>query len=118
MKIALFPTILLLIATSAIGYLAFHMANTNDDPNDVIVGIGTAISVFLTLGGVIGVSINDRRHNINMKAWSVVAFIGLVLTNLCFGGFGVSMPYYVIVIALSLVIHLWVIWKLSTIKDV
>ena len=117
MKISVFPTLLLLIVSSVIGYLAYHLARTDSDPNDILVGIGTSISVLLTLGCVIGVSIKNGKMNVNMKAWSITTFIVISVVNLCFAGFGVAMPYYIIVLALLLVIHLWVVWKLSTIKD-
>ena len=118
MKISVFPILLLLIVTAALGYLSYHIANSNADTNDVVVGIGTCISILLTLGCVLGISIENGRMNVNMKAWSITAFIVLAVTNLCYAGFGVTMPYYIIVLALLLVIHLWVVWKVSTIKDV
>jgi hypothetical protein len=118
MKISAFPTLLLLIATAAIGYLAYDIANSKADPNDIVVGIGTGVSILLTLGCVLGVSIEDGRKNVNLKAWSITAFIVVTIINLCFAVIGVSMPYYLIVLALTLVIHLWVVWKLSKIKNV
>lgn len=118
MKISVFPTLLLLIATAAIGFLAYHIAKSNTDPNDIVVGIGTGVSILLTLGCVLGVTMEDGRKNVNLKAWSITAFIVVTIVNLCFAVFGVSMPYYVIVLALTLVIHLWVVWKLSIIKNV
>lgn len=116
MKISAFPTFLLLIVAVAIAYLAYDIANSKADPNDIVVGIGTGVSVLLTLGCVLGVSIEDGRKNVNLKAWSITAFIVLTIVNLCFAVFGVSMPYYLIVLALFQVIHLWIIWKLSAIK--
>ena len=118
MKISAFPTLLLLIVAAAIGYLAYHLAGSKADPNDIVVGIGTGVSILLTLGCVLGVSIENGRMNVNLKAWSITAFIIVVVINLCFAFFGVTMPYYVIVLALTLVIHLWVVWKLSIIKNV
>ena len=112
MKISLFPTLLLIIVTVAIGYLAYNMAHSHADPNELLVGIGTGMSVLLTLGCVIGISLKNSRMNINMKAWSGVASLVMIVVNLCFAGFGVSMPYYVIIISLLLVIHLWIIYKL------
>lgn len=97
----------------AVGYLAYDMAHTHSDTNDIIVGVGTGISILLTLGCVIGISLKDSRMNINMKAWSGVAFIVLIVVNLCFAGFGVAMPYYIIAIALLLVIHLLVVYQLE-----
>lgn len=95
----------------AIGYLAYNMAHSHADPNELLVGIGTGLSVLLTLGCVIGISLKNSRMNINMKAWSGVASLIMIVVNLCFAGLGVSMPYYLIVISLLLVIHLWVIYK-------
>ena len=115
MKISVFPTLLMLIVTLAIGYLAFHIADSNSDVNDWIVGMGTGISVLLTLGCVMGASLKEGRMNVNLKAWGIAAFVIMTIVNLCFAGFGVSMPYYIIVLALLLVIHLWVVWKLSTV---
>ena len=112
MKISIFPTLLTLIVLLAISYLAYHLANSNSDANDLVVGIGTGISVLLTLGCVMGLSLNEGRMNVNLKAWSVVAFVVMTIVNLCFAGFGVSMPYYLIVVSLLLVIHFWVIYKL------
>ena len=118
MKIDLFPMALIVVATFAIGYLAYHVAISNSDTNDIVVGIGTGISVLLTLGCVIGVSLENNRQNTNLRAWGIMVFIIFAIVNFCFAGFGVSMPYYVIVLALLLLIHLWVAWKLSIIKNV
>lgn len=118
MKISAFPSILLFIVSAALGYLAYHIANSNTDTNDVLVGVGTFLSILFTLGCVLCISMENGRMNVNIKAWSISAFFVIVVFNLCFAGFGVKMPYYVIVLALLLVIHLWVIWKLSTIDNV
>ena len=112
MKISVFPTLLLIIVVVAIGYLAYDMAHSRADASELLVGIVAGFSVLLTLGCVIGISLKNSRMNINMKAWSVVAFVVMTIVNLCFAGFGVSMPYYLIVVSLLLVIHFWVIYKL------
>ena len=113
MKISIFPTLLLIMATIALSYLAFNMAHDHSDSNELLVGIGTGLSVILTLGCMLSISLKDNRMNINMKAWSGTAFLVLITTNHCFAGFGVTLPYYLIVIALLLVIHLWVVYKLA-----
>jgi hypothetical protein len=92
MMISIFPTILLIIATVAIGYLAYDIVHTHSDPNEIIVGVGTGISILMTLGCLLGLSLKDSRLNINMKAWSGVAFVVMAVVNLCYAGFGVSMP--------------------------
>lgn len=113
MKVSVFPTLLAFIASAAIGYLAYDMAHADTDPNEFVVGIGTGLSSLLTLGCVLGISLKENRININMKAWSIASFIILTAINISFAGFGVSMPYYVIVIVLLLVVHIWVVYKLA-----
>lgn len=93
-------------------YLSYDMAHTHSDSNEIIFGVGTGISILMTLGCLLSLSLKDSRLNINMKAWSVVAFVVITIVNLCYAGFGVSMPYYVIIITLLLIIHLWVVYKL------
>ena len=114
MKVNIFPSILVTIAAIAIGYLAYHLANTDSDQNSVVVAIGTFVSVLLTLGCVTGVSIENGKLNANFHAWGIVAFIVMCIVNLCYASFGVSMPYYIILITLLILIHLWVAWKIIT----
>lgn len=116
MKISLFPALLLIIATVAISYLVYDIAHSHSDSNGLIIGVGTGVSVFLTLGCVLGMSVEDDRINVNMKAWSIVAFIVIVVANFCFACLGFSMPCYFMVLPLILVTHLWVVWKLSVMK--
>ena len=118
MKVSYFYLLLSFIAMAIIGYWAFYIANSNNDHNDVIVGIGTAISVMLTLGSGLGFSLEDSRLNVNMKVLSIVAFIVLVVVNFCYAGLGVSMPYYVIVVGLLLIIFIGLFKKLTDIREV
>ncbi len=113
MKISVFPTILLIIATIAIGYFTYDLAHSRSDANDMIVGIGTGVSGLITLGCVMGLSLKDERLNVNMKAWSFVAFVIMVAVNICFAMLGAIMPTYIIVISLLMVIHLWVVYKMA-----
>lgn len=118
MKISYFYLLLSFIAMAIIGYWAFYIANSNNDHNDVVVGIGTAISVILTLGAGLGFSLEDSRVNVNMKVLCFVAFVALMIVNFCYAGFGVSMPYYVIVVGLLLIIFIGLFKKITDIREV
>lgn len=113
MKVSVFPTLLTLIVAAAIGYLSYDMAHKDSDPNALLVGVGTFLSIAITLGCVLGLNIKNGRMSVNLKVSSIVTFIVLVITNLCYAGFGVSMPYYVIVLTLLIIVHLWLVWILS-----
>ena len=118
MKVSLFPCILTVIVAIVLGYLAYYLADSHADRNDVVVGIGTAVSTLLTLGCALSFSSGNDRIDTNLRTWSSMIFIVATVANLCFAAFGVAMPFYVIVVALLLVIHLGVVWKLASIKDV
>ena len=118
MKISLFPLVLALIVALALGYLAFYLANSRSDHNDVIVGIGTVISTVLTLGCTVSLSTSNDRINTNLRVMSNAMFFATIVANLCFAALGVLMPFYLIVIVLLLVIHIGVVWKLLSINDV
>ena len=117
MKLSYFFLALSAIAMTIIGYWAYHIAHSSNDNNDVVVGIGTAICVIATLGPGLGLSHEDSRVNINMKVLCLAAFVVLTAVNFCYAGFGVSMPYYVIVTGLLLIVFLGLFKTIINIKE-
>ena len=118
MKISVFPTMLSLIVAAALGYLAEHISFSNGDSGHIVFGIGTGLSIFATLTCLMAVKLDNGRMTVNMKTWSAVALIVMTLVNYCFAFFGVAQPYYIIILALFLVLHLWMVWKMKEAKDV
>lgn len=114
MKYSIFPILLCIVVAISIGYLSYYWAEQNNDPNHILVGIGTGLSVISTLVCVIGISVEDSRRSINIKVWSLASFVVIVAVNLCFARIAVTMPYYIIAISILFVIHLWVVWKLTS----
>lgn len=101
-----------------IGYWTYYIAHSNKDYNDIIVGIGTAISVIATLGAGISISHENSKVNTNMKVLCLVSFVLLMIVNFCYAGFGVSMPYYVIVIGLLLIVFIGIFKKIAEINEI
>lgn len=118
MKISYFYMALSVIAMAIVGYWTYYIAHSNNDPNDVVVGIGTAICVIASLGPSIGFSLDDVRVNANMKVLCLVAFVLLTIVNFCYAGFGVSMPYYVIIVGLLLIAFVGILRKIIEVKDI
>lgn len=118
MKISYFNLFLSVITMTIIGYLAYYIAHTNNDHNDIVVGIGTAISVIATLGAGISISHESSRVNVNMMVLCFVAFILLMIVNFFYAVFGVVMPYYVIVNGLLLIIFVGIFKKMWDINDI
>ena len=118
MKISAFPALLSLIVAAALGYLAEHISFSNGDTEHLLVGIGTGLSIFVTLTCLMAVKLENERMTVNMKTWSAVALIAMTIVNYCFAYFGVAQPYYIIILVLFLVLHLWMVWKMKETKDV
>jgi len=118
MKISAFPALLSLIVAAALGYLAEHISFSNGDSDYMVVGIGTGLSVLATLACLMAVKYENPKMNVNMKTWSAIALILILIVNYCFAFFGVAQPYYIIILALFLVLHLWMVWKMGETKDV
>ena len=116
MKVSVFPTLLSVILTAALTYLSYHIGR--EDENCVLLAIGTAITVFSTLALAMSVSFDNERVGMSIKACSILFFIIMFIANLCFAWMGVNAPWYVILQTVLLVIYLFVVWKLSEIKNV
>ena len=113
MRISGFPCVIASVVSLMIGYLAFHVAQTNNDGNFVMVGIGTFISIFTCIIGLLAVKHEDSRLETNIRAWSTFVLILLLVVNFAFAIFGVNMPFYLSSVVIATAIHIFVLWKLS-----
>ena len=118
MKISWFYVFLSLIVAVALAWLAYDIANDEKNNLDILVAIGTGITVLMTLGGAIALRLENTRVSINQRVWSGVMFVVMLISNFCFAGFGVKMPWYPVVITCLLVIHLGVARSIVNVKDV
>ena len=118
MKISAFPFLLSLIVAVALAYLAGHISHSHDDAEYMVVGIGTGLSILATLSCLMAVKLENPKMAVNMKTWSAIALIIMIIVNYCFAFFGVAQPYYIIILALFLVFHLWMVWKMKETKEV
>lgn len=118
MKISAFPFLLSFIVAAALAYLAGHISYSHGDPDYMVVGFGTGLTVLATLACLMAVKYENPKMNVNMKTWSAIALILMIIVNYCFAFFGVAQPYYIIILALFLVFHLWMVWKMKETKDV
>lgn len=118
MKISWFYAFLSLIVAVALAWLAYDIANDEKNNLDILVAIGTGITVLITLGGAIALKLENIRVSINQRVWSGVMFVVMLVANFCFAGFGVKMPWYPVIIACLLVIHLGVARSIVNVKDV
>jgi hypothetical protein len=116
MKIQLIPALLSLIVALALAYLVYDIAK--EDSNQVLLAIGTAVSILLTLGMALGGKTENAKVGVSIKAWSIFAFVLSLIINFLFAWIGVNVALYIAILAVFLVAHLWITWKLSNINNV
>lgn len=118
MKVSWFPAVLSLIAAAALSWLAYDIAYDEQSDCDIYVAVGTAVSTVLTLGVVMACKLDNAKVGTNLKVWSGVMFIIMLVANFCFANFGVKMPWYAATTACLLVLHLGVVRSIVNVKDV
>lgn len=118
MRINWFLAVLSLIVAAALAWLAYDIAYVENSDVDVYVAVGTFVSVVLTLGVAMGCQLENSKVGVNLKVWSIMMFIVMLISNFCFTSFGVKMPWYVVVTVCLLVVHLAVVRIIAGVKKV
>ena len=116
MKISVFPACLSFILTAALSFLIYNIAIDNE--NCILLVIGTAISILLSLALSMAVKFDNPKVGLNIKLWSIILFIILFIVNLIFAWLEGDTSYYVILLTSLWVIHLFVVWKMLGVKGV
>ena len=116
MKANLFLTFISVMLAALLGYLAFTAANGKD--NDVICGIGSCICFAATLIPTMGLQYESVRLSVNIRVFSSIFFVLFVIIHFCYAGFGVKMPYYIIVNGIMLMIYLAFFYKMLGVKNI
>lgn len=104
--------------SAVVGYLAYNLSKDDNQVGDWIISIGTAVCALVTTFPLLSINLENKHLSVNMKAWNFAALIVMLVVNLCFAAFGTGGPYYVVTVALLFCVHLYVVWRLSEIKDV
>lgn len=118
MKISLFPAMLSLIVAIVLAWLAYDIAFDEQTNFDIYVAFGTAISVISTLGVAMACKLENAKVSVNLKVWSGLMFVVMVITNNYFAKYGVKMPIYVVVVTCLLVLYLGLARSISKVKGV
>lgn len=116
MKVNIFLTLISIALAALVGYLAFNIAEGKE--NDTVCGIGSTVCFVSTLIPVMGLQYESGRLGVNIRVLSVLFFVGFLISHFCFAGFGVKMPYYIIINGILLIIYLAIFYKIQGIKDI
>ncbi len=99
-----------------IGYLSYNIAE--GDAYDWLCGLGTFICMLVTLIPAISLHYETGRLGINVRVLSGLFFVLFLISNFCFAGFGVKLPYYIITNGILLTIFLVIFYKIKKITTV
>lgn len=116
MKINVILILISIVLAVLIGYLAFDIAEGKE--NDVLCGIGSIVCFVATLIPAIGVQYESSRMGTNIRLLSAIWFIIFVISHFSFAGFGIKIPYYIVVNGVFLVLHLGLFYKMQGIRDI
>ena len=116
MKTNTFLTIISIVLAALVGYLAFHVASGKE--NDIVCGMYSTICFAATLVPAMGLEYESGRLGANIRVFSGVFFAFFVVSHFFFAGFGVKLPYYIIVNGIMLVIYLAIFYKMKGIDDI
>lgn len=116
MKTNIFLTVLSIMIAALVGYLAFNIAN--GDENGAICGICSGICFAATLIPLMGLQYETGRLGVNIRVLSLVFFVIFLISHFCFAALGVKMPYYIILNGIILIIYLFIFYKMQGVKDI
>lgn len=116
MKANIFLILISIVLATLVGYLAYNVAS--GDENDMICGISSGICFATTLIPTIGIQYESGRLGTNIRMFSALFFIVFAISHFSYAGFGVKMPYYIIVNGIMLMIYLAIFYKIQRVKNV
>ena len=116
MKISIFPACLSIILIAVFSYLTYTIAIDNE--NCILLTTGTVVFILFTLPLSMAVKFKNNKVGVNIKIWSFIMFLIMFIVNLCFVWFGNNPSYYIILMTFLLVSHIFVVWKISEIKNI
>ncbi len=116
MKPNIFLILMAVILSLLMGYLIYHIAQGKE--NDALCGITSLICLVSTSIPLLGLQFDSVRLGVNLKVISAITFILFLIENILFAASAISMPYYIILNGLILVVFLTIFYKLSKIRNI
>lgn len=99
-----------------LSYLAYCVAS--GDVNGMVCVVGSDICFAATLIPTMGIQYKSSRLGTNIRIFSAIFFVIFAVSHFCFAGFGLKIPYYIIVNGIILLIYLAIFYKLQGIKEI
>ena len=95
MKINIF-LVFICAALAGLSAFGFYMANEGDTYR-VLITVGSAISLFITLGGTLALTSPNRGSIVNIRVISGIFFLVLLIEHIIFSFSGVRFTPYIVI---------------------
>jgi len=93
------------------GFHSFHQTE-----NKFILSIGSFLFLSITLISIIGISLENTRTTTNVRAISALFFAFAFFSNLAFLFFNFSIPTYIIIMGIAILIHALIVYSIIKVK--
>lgn len=114
MKINYIKTIIAIFISLLIAY-GFHSFQQTE--NKFILSMGSFLFLSITLISITGISFEDSRTTTNVRAISTLFFVFAFLSSLVFLFFAFSIPIYIIITGIAILIHTLLTYSIIKIKQ-
>jgi hypothetical protein len=112
MKINLVFLFIALAISALVGYGFF--AWNGGEPYQLLVAIGSGLTIFLPLGGLLALSSSGRGIVGNIRALSVVFFLLEIIVNIIFSVVNMTAPTaYIIVNGILILVYILIVYVVS-----
>lgn len=115
-RVNLFLTILAILLSLLLGYWTYYVAKECD--YDIECLIISTLCYMATLIPTMGFQYGSTRLGVNIRILCVVLFVLFLAINFSYAIAGISMPSYIIVNGVVLIIYLAVFYKMQNIKSI
>lgn len=110
MKIKVIPSIIVALLCALIAYGLYILCSSD---NNLLVSIGFGVMALCTLLAIFGVSFEPHRTSVNIKVTSIVFFLLALISNVIFAFVQFSVPLYVIVNGIILLLWLLIVYGIN-----
>lgn len=109
-------TLISLLLAALIGYWVSTTSTQSD--HELLTGIASGVCFAATLIPAFGLTYKSSRLGTNIRTLSTLFFVGFAVSHFWFAKTGSTMPGYLIINGIALLVFLGIFYKLVSIKDI
>ncbi len=109
-------SLLAILLSALLGFWVYSVARGGD--NDIMAGIVSFVCFVAVLIPIMGMCYSTSRLGVNIRILSIIAFILFTAVNFIYAAYGVSVPSYIILNGIILIIYLAIFYKMNGIDSI